>query len=41
LGGRSKVLAYVVEYLDTFWLTVPDNPASPIDFTEDMLRGES
>jgi hypothetical protein len=32
---------YVVEYLDTFALPVPDAPASPVVFTEDMLRGES
>jgi hypothetical protein len=30
---------YVVEYLDAFAL--PDDPASPVVFTEDMLRGES
>jgi hypothetical protein len=32
---------YVVEYLDMFALPVQDDPASPVVFTEDMLRGES
>jgi len=32
---------YAVEYLDTFALPVPDNPASPVVFTDDMLRGEN
>jgi hypothetical protein len=30
---------YVVEYLDAFALPVLDDPASPVIFTEDRLRG--
>jgi hypothetical protein len=30
---------YVVEYLDAFVLPMPDDPASSVAFTEDMLRG--
>lgn len=32
---------YVVEYPYTFALPVPDDPASSMAFTEEMLRGES
>jgi hypothetical protein len=32
---------YVVKYLDMFALSVPDDPASPVVFTQDMFCGES
>jgi hypothetical protein len=41
LSGRREMPVYVVEYVNTFGLPVPDYPASPMVFTEEMFRGES